>query len=237
MQESSDRERVAQLLREAREYTQELGSLLSGHLDANNVSPLAKIPYKARILREALLHRAWELADAACENFEQGRVITAFVLTRAAFETAALVFVLHKRVAKVVDVGSLGEFDEGFLMRALFGRKDDQGLPYQAFNILTCIDHIDRHVTEGREDRRGAVMALFADLCEYAHPNWAGTMGAYTHDVDERHSEFGSGKGNPPAECGIRSLRIALSIVIGCHRKLTELEDPLRELCERESGQ
>ena len=73
-------------------------------------------------------------------------------------------------MAEVIDADTLGDFDEGFLMRALFGRKDDREAQYQAPNVLTCLDHLDRYVADGNEDRKGAVTKHFSGMCEYAQP-------------------------------------------------------------------
>ena len=225
---------TAELLAGARSLFDELGGLLCTRLSANDVSPIAKVPYKARVLREVLLHRTWELGDSAYTQYENGRVIPAFTLTRAAFETACVLFDLHRRVKAAVNSDALGDLDEEFLMKALFGRRDDPKVPYHSLNVLTVVDHVDKYVAGGRKEREGVLRRHFDNMCEFVHPNWAGAMGAYCHDIDERHSEFGPGRGKVPSQVGLYCLRIAVNIAGGSADGLAELEERFRKLCERE---
>jgi hypothetical protein len=65
---------AAELLSEAREFTDEVRQTLIDRLDANTISPRAKIPHKARILREVLLQRARGVGhDPECREFEPVR--------------------------------------------------------------------------------------------------------------------------------------------------------------------
>lgn len=223
-----------ELLAEAKENLEEIRSMLRERLDAYEISPIAKIPYKARILREVLLHRVWDLGDAALQQFEKSRNIPAFTLARSTFETASVIFCLYKRIQLVVETNTLGDLDEEFLMRTLFGRKDDPDAKYQAINILTAIDHLDKYIADGNIEQEGKFREYFDGMCEYAHPNWEGTLTAYHHYISERMCEVGVRVGSVPVEYGIYCLRMSLNIGGGFAQKLEYIDARFREICERE---
>jgi hypothetical protein len=89
-----------------------LSNSLSPAVDPATVSKTAKIPFKALLLRELLAYRLAELSTSACELFRDGRTIAATILTRAALEAVAWLFVLDKRVGKCLAKKALGNFPD-----------------------------------------------------------------------------------------------------------------------------
>ena len=64
-------EDISLILDNAKLYVKVLRMGLVSRTDPAQVSVIAKIPYKALEIREALLYRATDLADAACLLFEK----------------------------------------------------------------------------------------------------------------------------------------------------------------------
>lgn len=133
------------------------------------VSPTAKTAFKVRVAREVLLHRVSDLCDAACDLHDKKSTIPAFVLTRAALETMAVLYYVRRSVHAAIQIGSVEALDAA-AMKQLFGSKDGS-TPHDAVNILTAVGHVEKQYP-GVED-------LFKGLCEFAHPNLAGVLLAY----------------------------------------------------------
>ena len=164
-----------------RERLESLESQLSKSLDARTVSRNAKLPWKAMIIREVLSWRMAELSGSAFENFERDRLATAIVLTRAAMETSAVLWYLSGKVAAAVDAKAVGDID-GYLMRLMMGSRTDSAL-MQPVNVLTMVDHVAKEVDGFRHQ--------YDVLCEYTHPNWAGTSLLYLkHNEVTRVTDF-----------------------------------------------
>ena len=85
---SSDKE----TLREATEACARLRETLVDTVDPVDRKPGGKIRHLAIVLREVLLHRAVDLADAACTLYREGRLVPAATLTRALSETTAAIY-------------------------------------------------------------------------------------------------------------------------------------------------
>ena len=103
------------------------------------------------------------------ELFEQRRLLPAVLLTRGVVETVAVTFSLYSALGAFLASHDVVAFDE-FLMQSLMGsRLPDSSR--QAKNILTLIKHVEKSIP-GFE-------ASYNSLSEYAHPNWAGVLGAF----------------------------------------------------------
>jgi hypothetical protein len=68
--------------------------------DPAQVFLIAKTPYKAPEIREALLYRATHLADASCALADTENFVCAACTTRAFQETLAMLFCVNGRVRK-----------------------------------------------------------------------------------------------------------------------------------------
>jgi hypothetical protein len=140
-----------------------------------------KAPFNLLCTREALIWRTEELARNACDALERDDIAVAALLTRAVTESAALTWKLkdvlvarHKQTTK--------EFNET-LMRLLVGSRVWEDAP-QAFQILTCIDRMEKHCP--------GVRAAYDNLSEFAHPNWRGVFGLFSRtDEPEFTTYFG----------------------------------------------
>jgi hypothetical protein len=145
------------------------------------ISAESKLPFKVLICRGAFAWRISELADGARENLNSGRLVTAVLLARAACETCAAVWYLRDRVRRAVQDRSVDAIDAQ-LMRLLLGNKVDADMP-NPVHVSDFIKVVSETVSGFAEH--------YARLCELAHPNWAGTMFAFSWtDVENRTTYF-----------------------------------------------
>lgn len=152
------------------------------------ITVTAKIPSKLAAVVGSLAWRAHDFAVLACELFERKRVIPGAVITRSLMETAALLYLIHKKTIQAVSEKNLVSLDD-FLVRCMSGNRLGTGDP-DAPNILTAIQALDK---EPGCDRYAD---FYASLCEFAHPNALGSSYAYSSfDNESRAVWFGHNRG------------------------------------------
>lgn len=175
-----------ELLKEVKRLRKYLHDNLPETVGPENISMISKSALKAHIARAVLLHRADELTKTALDLYQQRKLVSGLVIVRAAFETAALLYYVCKKLRDAVQTKNVDDIDE-MLMKVLFGQRRN-GAEVQAINILTVIDDLDK---ETRIDGEGYVRYLYDELCEFAHPNWSGTAGFYANmDSDSFFATF-----------------------------------------------
>ena len=219
-------------MNEIRERIQLLESSLPKHLDAMAVSQTAKLPWKALFYREALIWRMAELSRSAYENFENHRVVSAVVLTRAAAETFAALWYLWHKIAIAVQAAIVGDIDT-YLMKLISGVKipDDPVFP-QAINILTIIEKVDKEVKGFNHQ--------YAVLCEYTHPNASGTTHSYLrHNREQLTTDFGlnSRTAENTRMIGLINLSVSLLMFELKYNLVADLLPDFVALCEHELEQ
>jgi hypothetical protein len=167
------------VLAEAKQLAQLIASSLPEKIQIAALPLNSKLPFKALSLRELLIHRVSDLADTAVELFEQRRLIPAVLLTRGVIETVAVAFSLYKALERFVGSHDVAAFDE-FLMKGLMGgRLEDSS--YRATNVVTLVQHVEKTIP-GFE-------SSYNWLSEFAHPNWAGMLGAFG-EIDRESFEL-----------------------------------------------
>lgn len=147
---------------------------LRSDLKAADVSLVAKVPYKTFVLLQVGLRRALELTESTVREMNAHALVSSFVTSRALFETACAIFYTWKRVEVALTSQSspnLEELDDDVMQLLMGGRDKDWGGPVQAKNIQTIIDHVSKVFKRARKRYDG--------LSEFAHPNYAGTLGMY----------------------------------------------------------
>jgi hypothetical protein len=220
------------LMDEIRGRLELLESNLPGCVDAMTVSPLSKLPYKALIYREALIWRMVELGRAAFESFERDRLVAALVLTRAVVETSAALWYLCAKIAAAVGSKTIGDIDDD-LMKLVAG-------------TATKTDASTTDVTIPRPVKVGAFLSAvekdiegfshqYGILCEYAHPNWAGTVLLYSkHNSENRLTDFGQNirKGDNTKRIGVCNLTVALGMFETSYNRIGDLIPAFTKLCD-----
>lgn len=212
-----------EVLNHAKSLVARLEASLPSRVFPASISFTAKIPFKAFYLRELLIHRAAEISSAACDLFERGRLVAAFVLTRALLETVASLYCLYKRVSQVKDPASLADIDT-FLKRSLFGSRKAE-IEIQAINVLTLVNQVSKDLPE--------FQASYDILSEFAHPNWSGLTGAYGKtDTDKLWVDLGSKVAQVPPRIGLSSFVGALEMFIHYYDDLADRLPPFIKICE-----
>ena len=140
-----------------------------------SVKPLSKnIVYKptfdADYYRESVLYRFIELAESAYQLYKSNLLVGAVVSARAAQETLAVAWFINSKLEHLTKTKDLAHFSE-IMRRLIIGWSNDEEFP-EKINVFKCIDSVDKTM-EGKFRRH------YEMLCEYAHPNYSGTFGAY----------------------------------------------------------
>jgi hypothetical protein len=194
-----DKERIAV----AKQLVSSFKSSLPKELHANAFTLKSKLPYKATSLREVLMHRFTDIANVSIDLFEADMVVPAFIEARAAIETTALLYCLHKGTADFLrsrDADGLNNF----LNKGLLGSKDGLTV-FEPHHVLKTIDRLDKEFSGLRE--------MYDRLCEFAHPNWSGTMGAYSKlDTETYVLHLGKNLRRPPLTFGLDPLIYSIAI-------------------------
>ena len=193
------------LLIEIQDRLKRLETNLPRRVDGFATSPVSKLPSKVLVCRATLMWRMAELARCAIGHFGRSELASAILLTRAAIETSATVWYLHKKLSASVESGTVGDIDE-YLMKLLMGSKNDPAMP-DPVNVLTFVDYVDQEIVGFRSQ--------YDSLSEFAHPNWAGTSLLYAKpDPANGWTDFGVNvrAAEGPRIGGIANLSVALLV-------------------------
>jgi len=154
---------------------------------ADDVSPVAKLPYKAEVLFQVGLRRALELTESCIREANSMAFAPLYVDARALLETVAVVAEMGERIKRIVgnwDRTALTDLDTQHMKALLGSRKSGWGDPAKvpARNILSVIDDLSKALDQD-------IRAAYDDLSEHAHPNFAGMQGAYQRiEAENRRS-------------------------------------------------
>lgn len=178
------------------------------------------------------MYRYYELVKNSENLSKEGAVISALILARAAFETTALLYYTYIKIDAAVKTGSVSEIDDT-LMRIMLGEKRQQiteDTNISAVNILTVIDLLNKEM-----EKLGVpgVRALYDDLCEFAHPNFSGTFGAYADTTDNPfHCAFGVKPKCVDADMPLPALHTSFIILESCDEDLIKILPKFTKLHE-----
>jgi hypothetical protein len=108
------------------------------------------------------------------------------------------------------------------------GSRSDPELP-KAINVLTFVDRVDKDI-EGFRNQ-------YDLLCEFAHPNWAGTVLLYSKlDIQNLWTDFGANirGGDGARVTGVMNLSVALAMFERSYNRISDLMPRFIALCEDE---
>ena len=216
-----------ELLEEAKGRCATLTECLPSRVDPASISIKAKIPFKAMDYREALYYRTEELARISCELYDRKELASAALLTRACLENVAAMWYLKENIQKVIDKEEVGDIDD-ILMRLLHGSKNDITC-LEAINVLTFINTLSKDLHEFKKN--------YESLCEYSHPNWAGTAFLYSQPNTEKiWTDFGKNVRNTESVSivGLVNLNVALSIFEHSYNLIGEMMPDFINICEKD---
>jgi hypothetical protein len=174
---------------EARQRVENIRAHLPSSISVAALGVQSKAPYLLLCIREALIWRTEELGRCACDALAKDDIAAGILLTRAVFESTALIWRL-KAILDDRHKYTSGDLQDT-LERMLLGWKNDPEFP-QAFNILTVIDRLDKQFPGVRE--------RYDELSEFAHPNWSGVFGLFSvTDRETYTTQFGRGLRRTPS--------------------------------------
>ena len=189
----------------AKQLATDLRGGLVSELDMAGFTLKSKLPWKACALREALSHRMSDISDVALDLYDADRRVAAFIQTRAAVETVAMLFWLEKKCRNFLTNWDIDAFDE-FLMKAIMGSRDGS-TTVTSLQILDAVDNLSKEYRGFRK--------MYDSLCEYTHPNWSGVLGAYSViDPENWKNRFGRDLREQPLAFGLGPLIGSLSVFI-----------------------
>jgi hypothetical protein len=140
-----------------------------------SVKPLStniayKPTFEADYCREAAMYRFIELAESSFQLYNANLLIGAVVSARAAQETLAVIWFISSKLEYLAKTKDIAHFTE-IMYRLILGWSNDSEFP-EKINVFKCIDSVDKSL-------EGEFRKHYEELCEYAHPNYSGTFGAY----------------------------------------------------------
>jgi hypothetical protein len=187
----------------AKQMASNIQDSLPKQLYAGSFTLNSKLPYKATSFRELLIHRISDIADVAIDLYETNHLIPAFIVTRALFETTAMMYWLYQKSREFLENANEDAYDE-FLMKGMLGSKDGT-TRLESYNVLTAVDRLDKNFKGLRQ--------MYDTLCEFTHPNWSGVMGSYSRTDEKNYTLYlGKEHANPPVAFGIGPLIGSLAI-------------------------
>lgn len=225
MENEDNQAKMREYLQKVEETYQRFTQALVKRIDVASISTTAKIPFKAHVLKEALLYRTTELTGVAVDLYHQNKLVSTATITRSLFETAALCYYVYIHIKDVVDTGIISKID-GILMRASLGWKNDS-IPMEAINVLTTIGKLNKEFN--------GVEFLYNGLCEFTHPNWSGCEGSFSKlNTEEHYVEFTKQYEHVPKETILPALSAALLFFEEYYNKMADLLPKLNTICEAE---
>ncbi len=216
-------EKSRESLRHIRVLINDLEQLIPQSIDSGSVTPAERIPIKTELLMGVYSCRIYELSLSAYNLFQDSRHLPAIIMIRAIMETTGMLNWLRKKIHYIVNHDELGSMDN-FLMRMIFGSRLNPGLK-KSYNILDGIDKINKETPGFRK--------AYDILCEYTHPNSAGTYFSYVTRDDENgkfHLRFNSH--HNPVDIGLGTLNSCLEIAIFSLKHINDNFKTFIEICE-----
>lgn len=189
----------------------------------------SKLPFKLASMKELLLWRIRDLGEAASVSLIRESGVPGLTLVRSLMETVVILYDLKERALGVLDRQDLSGFDEA-VMTMLFGGRVE-GIPMDATNILTYVKRMDS-AFEGPEDEK-PIGFFYDHLCEFAHPNLPGLMGAYgSLDTQSQVLTMSlEGEGQWTRALGIDWLAFFLSLGLTFYDEIGECFEEFKEYC------
>jgi hypothetical protein len=157
----------------------DLASLLS----RSNIAHKWQVTFRLMVIREAVAYRVVDILTQAFNLGNQKMIVGAHILTRSALESLCLLIYSNSRMKLVVDNKmDFFEFDN-ITTSLLMGANNVQKLPAPV-NVVALIK-------EGNSKYPG-IATVYDDLCEIAHPNYAGIHGYIRYNNKEFEAHFGN---------------------------------------------
>jgi hypothetical protein len=144
--------------------------------DGEKITP--KVCWKIECYLQGLIYRTVALCEGGKTCWNASNLLGAVILARSVLENAALAFRFYDGIRLGVRAADFSVIDGEVTKLTLATRHHSliDNLP-EAPNILASIDKLDKHYSEERADK--SVRRVYDFLCEFAHPNYVGTVGLF----------------------------------------------------------
>lgn len=154
----------------------ELGGLFS----RNPIAHKWKATYRSIVLRELTFWRVVDLLNQMVVLSQSGHVLGARILLRSTIETLGILIYLNQKTRAVLDSEiSFNSFSDTTSQLMLGSKNNTTKLA--AINVTHTI------LEKWCEKKYPGIFAIYADLCESAHPNYEGVCFGYSYVNEEEY--------------------------------------------------
>ena len=217
------KEKEIKRLSECKSFLKQINERLAKKITAYDLGYKAKLPFKAMSLHELLLHRVADLSETAINLFELKKMVPATIITRAVYETTAILYSLGVKIEEVIRTKNVENIDQ-FIMKSLFGGRV-KNAPIECTNILGAVDRINKKFMRFKDS--------YDDLSEYAHPNWSGLMGSYGNLAKETATlHLGREASKISAMVALPLLAASLAIFLHYYDEIKKRLPEFNNICE-----
>jgi hypothetical protein len=182
-----------------------------GHLARSRIS------WKIETFVEAVIYRLVSLGHGAALNWNSGNALPAFLCSRAAVETCALLFEFQQNLIVLLEKEDLGAIDD-LVMNRMFSSRDAEWVKesptLSAINVLTFINKFN--------DKVSGIRSYYDRLSERCHPNSFGHHQLFTRtDHDTGVVTFDATK----AKDDIRAVTVGMTLIAYTEGTIDEIHD------------
>lgn len=210
---------LEKLLEEAKAWVEHLRQHLPSQVDPVGLSRV-KLAFGPLACREAVIWRLVELGDSACQCYEQERIASGILLTRAVTECAAIVWYLMEAVRDFIPENFENTNEK--IEKLWLGSKDNPAMP-NAINVLTMLQRADKSCP--------GILHSYNSLSEYSHPNWAAQTLHRKIDYETKYIDFGHYP-RDASKIGLNCLTGSLGVFEHAYNKISDLMPRFIKNCE-----
>ena len=152
--------------------------------DPDRLTAKQRAKLNCQLLKQALLHSAERLMVATGQMFDSKNLYSLALLVRGHIEAVASLGYFARRLDSLHEGNINFERFEQDIANGLLGAKDDIFVKARApVNILTCLEHIDKHLDAKLFCKKTEMFQeIYTWLSEFAHPNFCSNKTAFTLD-------------------------------------------------------
>lgn len=236
----AEKQTEEELLQEAEDLYQQLLGSLPTRVECKpiTVPKNERIPFKAHIAKAGLIYRVVDFTRTTLDLVKKKRPTPAFVLIRCVFETTAVLFLLYQYLERVVKDKKVGDIND-FLNRIVAGSRSEFTPKAPDGNVIKSI-HISKAIDKLSKEFNKYLAKEYGFICEFAHPNFLGTVGSYGKlDKERDFYDFSldASYENIPEPCGygLFMLVTSLEVFTFYYKKIKDILPKFTEICEAEA--
>lgn len=139
-----------------------------------------KATYRALVLRELTFWRVTDLLNQMVVLSNAGHILGARILLRSTIETTGILIYLNQKIRLVIEgTESFNELS-ALTTQLMLGSKNES-TNHTAINVTHTI------LQKWCERKYPGIFAIYAELCESAHPNYEGVCFGYSYVNEEEY--------------------------------------------------